>query len=83
HWGVAGVAWATFLAQGVSAILALITLAVRLKKIPGEKNLPLLDTDILRQIAAIAIPSIMQQSVLSVGNLFVQDMVNQYGSSTI
>ena len=35
------------------------------------------------QIAAIAIPSIMQQSVLSIGNMFVQEIVNRYGSAVI
>ena len=35
------------------------------------------------QIMAIAIPSILQQSVLSVGNLFVQGIVNQFGSAVV
>ncbi len=81
--GVSGVAWATFLAQGVSAVLALFTLFRRLRKIPSESTGNFFDPHILRQISAIAVPSIMQQSVLSVGNLFVQDIVNQYGSSVI
>ncbi len=83
HMGVAGVAWATFLAQGVSAVLALTTLFHRLKKIQTKKAVPLFDKQILLQISAIAVPSILQQSVLSVGNLFVQNIVNYYGSSVI
>ncbi len=38
---------------------------------------------LLGQIAAIAVPSILQQSVLSVGNMFVQEIVNRYGSAVI
>ena len=83
HWGVAGVAWATFIAQGISAILALTFLAMRLKKINCEGTFQWLDLVLLAQIAAIAIPSIMQQSVLSIGNMFVQEIVNRYGSAVI
>lgn len=41
------------------------------------------DWGLFKQIAAIAVPSILQQSVLSVGNLFVQIIVNRYGSAVI
>lgn len=83
HMGVAGVAWATFLAQGISAALALGTLAGRLKKMKSPQTSELFDWRLLGQIAAIAVPSIMQQSVLSVGNMFVQEIVNRYGSAVI
>ena len=82
HWGVAGVAWATFIAQGCAAILAIITMFVRLRHVANEKQ-PFVDKRLLWQIIKIAVPSIIQQSVLSVGNLFVQDIVNRYGSAVI
>ncbi len=82
HWGVAGVAWATFIAQGCAAILAIITMFVRLRHVANEKQ-PFVDKRLLWQIVKIAVPSIIQQSVLSVGNLFVQDIVNRYGSAVI
>ena len=44
---------------------------------------PLFDRSLLWQIIAVAVPSIMQQSVLSVGNLFVQEIVNSYGSAVV
>ena len=83
HWGVAGVAWVTFIAQGISAVLALVTLLVRLQKFAGTERVPLFDRKLFVQILAIAVPSILQQSVLSVGNLFVQDIVNRYGSAVV
>ncbi len=83
HWGVAGVAWATFIAQGISAVLALVTLLVRLQKFAGTERVQLFDRTLFVQILAIAVPSILQQSVLSVGNLFVQDIVNRYGSAVV
>ena len=83
HWGVAGVAWATFIAQGISAVLALVTLFSRLRSFAGEEKQPFFDRRYFTQIFAIAVPSILQQSVLSVGNLFVQDIVNRYGSAVV
>ena len=77
--GVAGVAWATFIAQGVSAILALGTLARRLGALKTDRRTVLFSAVLLGQIAAIAVPSIM----LSVGNMFVQEIVNRYGSAVI
>ena len=78
-----GVAWATFIAQGVSAVLALVTLLGRLQKFAGKEKQPWFDKKLFAQIMAIAIPSILQQSVLSVGNLFVQGIVNQFGSAVV
>jgi len=83
HMGVAGVAWATFIAQGISAVLAVTVLARRLRAIKTAEKGPLFHPVLFSQIAAIAVPSIMQQSVLSLGNLVVQSFVNQYGSATI
>ena len=82
RWGVSGVAWATFIAQGISAILVLITVLHRLSAMTAEKQ-PLFDGKLCKQILAIAVLSILQQSVLSVGNLVVQAIINQYGSAVV
>lgn len=81
--GVSGVAWATFIAQGVSAILAIITLIKRVRKIETHEKPELFSISMLKKISLIAIPSILQQSFISVGNLFVQTIINSYGSSVI
>lgn len=81
--GVSGVAWATFIAQGVSAILAIITLIKRVRKIETQEKPELFSISMLKKISLIAIPSILQQSFISVGNLFVQTIINSYGSSVI
>ena len=82
-WGVAGVAWATFIAQGVACILALVTLLFRIRKIPSEGKAPLFSWEMLRRVSLIAVPSILQQSFISVGNIFIQGLVNSFGSSVI
>lgn len=80
--GVAGVAWATFLAQGVSSILAYATLKKRLGGVPG-KSKKRFSVKMLGKIMSVAVPSILQQSFISVGNLFVQGLVNGYGSAVV
>lgn len=81
--GVAGVAWATFLCQGVSCVLAVVTLRTRLNKIRTEKKAALFDLQILQKIIVVAIPSILQQSFISVGNILIQSVINGYGPSVM
>lgn len=83
HWGVAGVAWATFIAQGIACFLALITLIKRLKTVKTTEKFEIFSWKMLRRISLIAIPSILQQSFISVGNIFIQSLVNSFGSSVI
>ncbi len=83
HMGVAGVAWATFLCQGVSCILAILTVWTRLKKIPVTEKLRLFDRELLKKIMVIAIPSILQQSFISVGNILIQRVINGFGPSVM
>ncbi len=80
NMGVAGVAWATFLCQGVSCILAMIVVFKRLAKIEIEEHAPLFDTQILKQIVVIAIPSTLQQSFISFGNIIIQSIINGFGA---
>ena len=79
HWGV----WATFIAQGIACVLALITMVGRLKQIKTEKRAAYFSADMLKRIARIAVPSILQQSFVSIGNIFVQGLINSFGSSVI
>lgn len=81
--GVAGVAWATFLCQGVSCILAVLTVWMRLRKIETAAKAPLFDWALLKKILTIAVPSILQQSFVSVGNILIQSVINGFGSSVM
>lgn len=83
HWGVAGVAWATFLAQGVACLLALYTVLKRLKSIQTKQNWNVFSWSMLKKISIVAIPSILQQSFISIGNIFIQSLINSFGSSVI
>jgi putative MATE family efflux protein len=81
--GVAGVAWATFLCQGISCLLAVTVVFLRLKKIKTPKNTGLFSFEILQKIAVIAIPSILQQGFISVGNIVIQGIVNGFGTGVM
>lgn len=81
--GVAGVAWATFLCQGVSCVLAVIFVLKRFETIHTEGRIPKFSWPMLGKIAVIAIPSILQQSFISVGNIVIQGVINTFGSSVI
>lgn len=83
HMGVPGVAWATFLCQGVSCALAVFTVWARLKRIPCQGKPQLFDGRLLKKILMIAIPSILQQSFISVGNILIQRVINGFGASVM
>lgn len=83
RWGVAGVAWATFIAQGIACIFALITVSIRIKEIKVAEKYSKFSFPTLLEICKVAVPSILQQSFVSVGNLFIQRLINGYGSSVV
>ncbi len=83
HMGVAGVAWATFICQGVSCVLAMVVMFRRLTTVHNEGKAPLFSWNLLGRISAVAIPSILQQSFISVGNIIIQGVINSFGSSVM
>ena len=81
--GVSGVAWATFLCQGVSCVLAVITVLKRLRKFKSAGCAKWLDWMILKKFVSIAIPSTLQQSFISVGNIIIQSIINGFGTEVM
>ncbi len=82
--GIAGVAWATFLCQGVSCVFSVLLILKRLAKIEvpsGNAKIEIFSWDLLKKILTIAIPSVLQQSFISVGNILVQGCINSFGVS--
>lgn len=81
--GVAGVAWATFICQGISCILAVIVVFIRLAKIKTTEKSKIFSWKLLGKISVVAIPSILQQSFISVGNIIIQGIINSFGSAVM
>ena len=80
--GIAGVAWATLIAQGISALLSFVVLKAQLKKIGGSSEQVFSQIELLT-MSRIALPSILQQSTVSIGMMLVQSVVNGFGSETL
>ena len=77
--GVAGVAWATFICQGISCILAVLFVFRRFSKLGTKGKIPIFSLKLLKDISVIAVPSILQQSFISVGNIIIQGIINGFG----
>ena len=81
--GVQGAAWATFIAQGLASVAAFFVLQRRIKTIENDGETKLFSMTMFKKICRISIPSILQNSFVSVGNLFVQVVVNGFGSAVM
>ena len=81
--GVAGVAWATFLCQGISCICAVTVVFRRLIKVETREKVPVFSKAIFKKFASVAIPSVLQQSFISIGNIIIQGVINGFGSGVI
>lgn len=82
HMGVAGVAWATLIAQGISAVLSFSIFLKELRSYPGKLD-ALFDWKELKNMGRVALPSILQQSTVSIGMMLVQSVVNSFGSQML
>ena len=84
NMGVAGVAWATLIAQGMCAIASLVVMFQRMKKLPCEPEranmkIPLFHMTAVKRIAQIGLPSMLQQSLVSLSMMMMQGLVNSFG----
>ena len=78
--GVEGVALATILSQGVSAVLVIMTLmrsdnCIRLVPRKLRLHMPM-----LRKIFIVGVPAALQMAVTSFSNVFVQSYINFFGA---
>lgn len=79
NMGVAGVAWATFICQGFASVAALTALLIRLiKKFEPAIKGKLFSFALFKETAKLAVPSILQQSFVSVGNILIMAKVNTF-----
>ncbi len=82
-WGVAGVAWATVIAQGVSFIGSVIFLN-RTHEVLKTDFLHLkFNREIFNEIFRIGLPSGIQQALVSMGIMFMTAIVNGFGTTIL
>lgn len=80
NMGVEGVAYATIIAQGVSAVLTLWVLMREKSCVRLELRALKCTWAVLRQIIAVGIPAALQMAVTAFSNVFVQSYINHFGS---
>lgn len=81
-YGVPGAAYATFAAQGLSAVLSLLVFLRELRRYEGRAEGAFSGNE-LSAMARIALPSILQQSTVSIGMMLVQAVVNGFGTQIL
>lgn len=75
--GVAGVAWATFIAQGAACVLTMIFVFLRVAKFESGDEKKIYSFNLLKLLLLLSLPVILQNSFVSVGNLILQVRINE------
>lgn len=83
EWGVAGVAWATIIAQAISSILCLIRLFMMKDVLVIRKNHFRLKRKLVWQLVWLGLPSGATQAIFSMAALVVQSLTNSFGTLVI
>lgn len=83
HMGVGGAAFATILSQIAGMIIALVVLKNKMLPFMNEYKSSAIQIKKVTEILSISIPTIFQQSILSLSALFLQTLVNPYGNEVI
>ena len=78
--GVEGVALATIISQGVSAILVIITLMRTDTCIKLRLRALKLNWEMLKKIFSVGIPAAIQMAITYFSNVFVQSYINYFGA---
>ena len=82
HLGVAGAAYATFIAQGISAVCSFLIFLRTLRRLDGKAETWFSKAE-FSSMSRIALPSILQQSTVSIGMMLVQSVVNGFGTQIL
>lgn len=79
--GVFGAALATLIAQGISAVFSLFLFLSRMRRY--KSRFDWFDRQKLYSMLQIAVPSVLQQSTVSIGMMIVQAVVNPFGTQAL
>ena len=79
--GVFGAALATLIAQGISAVFSFLIFLYRIRQYKSPARW--FDGRELRSMLRIAVPSVLQQSTVSIGMMIVQAVVNPFGTQAL
>ena len=83
HMGVEGCAYATVIAQGISALLCLIYIVRKFEILKLCRDDFRQDFAAIRQLLSMGIPMGLQFSITAIGTIIVQGAVNVFGAAAI
>ncbi len=83
HWGVPGTAWATALAQAMSAIFAAVLLWRRCPEVRPTRADWRFDPRLFRRIAGMAVPIAVQSAFNNLSNVVAQSGINTFGETVM
>ena len=82
-WGVAGVAWATIIAQAISGALCLIQLCRMRDLVDINRHMLKLDRTTALRIGKLGLPAGITQAIFSMAMIIVQQLTNSFGAFVI
>ncbi|WP_407400569.1 MATE family efflux transporter [Treponema sp.] len=82
HWGIAGAAIATLIAQIVASLLCLASLS-KIPEVKVSKDDFKLDFGLSKKLYWLGIPLAIQGSIIAVGGMIVEFVVNSFGVTFI
>ncbi len=83
HWGVFGVAFATIIAQAVSAVSCIVYAYIKVPYFRLTKDQLRPDFDIIGRSFTIGIPLALQNSMIAVSCMALQGVVNSFGATVM
>ncbi len=81
--GVAGVAWATIIAQAISGVLCLVRLIGMKELIDVNRSTLIPDGPITRRLCLLGLPAGVTQALFSMSAIVVQSLTNSLGTAVI
>ena len=78
HWGIAGAAIATVIAQGVSGFYCLVRLR-RIDILAMERSCFRLEGRLAARLVMLGLPMAAQNAIIAVGGMIIQGVVNSFG----
>lgn len=81
-WSIFGIGFATWLSQGIAGIAAIFLILRRVRMLCPAIEHPF-DKPLLFEMMRIGIPSIIQQSCTSLGQMSIQSVINSYGHAVV
>lgn len=83
HMGVAGAAWATVIAQGISGAACLLFMVKKFEILHVKKEEWTPDGHMMRVLCGMGVPMGLQYSITAIGSVVLQSATNTLGSDAV